>query len=31
MSSYPHNPPYAADEVTMLRGWIDYYRDTVRA
>jgi uncharacterized damage-inducible protein DinB len=31
MSSYPHNPPLAADETTMLRGWIDYYRDTLRA
>lgn len=31
MSSYPHNPPFAADEVTMLRGWIGYYRDTIRA
>lgn len=30
MSSYPHNPPFAADEVTMLRSWIDYYRDTIR-
>lgn len=31
MSSYPDNPPFAADEVSMLRGFLDYYRDTLRA
>ena len=31
MSSYPQDPPFAADETSMLRGWIDYYRDTIRA
>ena len=31
VSSYPRNPPFAADETSMLRAWIDYYRDTIRA
>ena len=26
----PHHPPYAADETTMLRAFLDSYRDTVR-
>jgi uncharacterized damage-inducible protein DinB len=31
MSSSPHTPPFVADEVTMLRAWIDHHRDTIRA
>lgn len=31
MSSYPRTPALAADETTMLRAWLDHYRDTVRA
>ena len=30
MTDTRQDPPYAADEVTMLRSWLDYHRRTLR-